>query len=412
MRYTETLPPKLEDMRALLYALGDPQDAFSYIHIAGTNGKGSTAAFLFSILRAGNYRTGLFTSPHLFRYNERIRVDEEEIPDAALNRILAFVEEKTAALCIKPNYFRTATAAALVYFREQNVQFAVIEAGMGGRLDPTNALASPALSIITRIGLDHMEFLGRTLEEIAREKAGIFKAGVPALTIHQDALVERTLIDAARMRGAHLRIVAPLHVECKGQRFLLHSDLGTLQMQTGGLYQGENAALALAAARALQERGVRILDEAIYTGLSASYWAARFELVQKDPPVLFDGAHNENGAAALMQSIEACYSKAVFIMGFMKDKHYMPSILHAAKLARAMIAVSPPDERGLNADALAQEMLPYCAQTFAARDMAHALAIAYPLLKAHDVVCVFGSLYLLSTLKEALKTVSSTVPDR
>ena len=403
MRYKESIPPVLEDTHALLEALHHPEAGLNIIHIAGTNGKGSTAAFLSEMLCRAGYRTGLFTSPHLLRYSERIRVDGEEIEKNRLAGILGRVEKESARLRLPYNYFRTATVASFLYFSEQGCDFAVMEAGMGGRLDPTNVIACPLLTIITRVALDHMDFLGDTIEKIAKEKAGIIKNGVPVLTILQQESVMAELERTAEEKNAPFFQVSPVPIALLEEGAVIESEWGNVPITNGGLYQGENAALAIQAAKLLRRQGVRLMDQEIKEGLMRAHWPGRFEWMRQNPPVLFDGAHNENGVEALVKSIQARWEKAVFIVGFMENKAYLPSLAHLGDVARAMIAVCPPDERGIPAQILKEKMRPFCEETYAARDMEHALSLAHSIFRKEEVICVCGSLYLHAPLALALE---------
>ena len=391
---SRALPPPLDNMAAYLRLQGDPQAGLRCVHIAGTNGKGSTAAFLERILREAGLRTGLFTSPHLLRYNERIRVNGEEIPNDALEALTEIITMQSKAEGIPLNYFQIATAVAFLYFRDQLCDIVLLECGLGGRLDPTNVIEQPVLSLITRIGMDHMAQLGDTIEAIAAEKAGIIKTGVPTLLIRQEESVVRIVEQACYTQSAALQIVEPLAF-VPGTPRLLRCRYGDILPGIGGLFQAENAALAIAAAEALQAH-FPVREAHIQHGVCLARWRARFERLQEHPPLLFDGAHNPQGVHALMDSLVACYPHCafVFILGTMADKSYAQNVEIAAKHAHAMIAVAPHAERALPISMLAACMRQYHSRVHEASDMQNALHIAQGIEVVNKVICVFGSFYL------------------
>lgn len=402
---TAALPAKLRPLAAVLHACLDASKSFPIIHIAGTNGKGSTAAFLERILRAANYRTGLFTSPHLVRYHERIRVDGMEIPDDTLCALRAEIAQCAADLGVTLHYFQEATAIALAYFQQRQCDVVLLECGLGGRLDPTNLISVPALTLITRIGLDHQAYLGDSIEEIATEKAGIIKPNADVLTVVQDAVVEKILQDTCRSRGARLQVVPPLPLKAS-PAYTLHCAYGDIPLGISGTFQAENAALALSAAETLHARGgFSISPDAIREGLRLACWPSRFERIANDPPLLLDGAHNPQGVQALMDCIHASFPdhKRVFIIGCMQDKNYRESIALAAPHAHAMIAVAPNSPRALPTEELASTMRTYHKQVYAAESMEDALCIAQGVDISQKAIFVFGSLYLAADLYEAAR---------
>lgn len=296
----------LDNIRELCRRIGEPQRAFRSVHIAGTNGKGSVAAMVEAMLRGSGKRVGLFTSPHLVSFTERIQVDrvpvsEREVLDM-YDAMRPHLEEMAS---VGPRgqvtFFEVTTALALMAFRSAGVDWAVMETGMGGRLDATNLLA-PALCVITGIDLDHMEYLGHTLEAIAREKAGILKAGVPALALRQRPEVERVLVEVAAEKGAPLEFVdpsglRPISSDLEGQMFW--RDGREWRLRLLGEHQLANAALALAVAETLAAQGVPIDDAVAGRALAGVDWPGRFQVMGTDPLVVLDGAHNPAGAAAL-----------------------------------------------------------------------------------------------------------------
>lgn len=320
----------LDTIRDLLARLGNPEQAFPAIHVTGTNGKGSTCAFLSSIFRASGYRVGLYTSPHLVKFNERIRVDGRLIPDADVARLYAEVRPHAAAMAAasetnQPTFFEVTTAMAFRYFEEREVDLAVVEVGMGGALDATNVV-NPDACVITRIGLEHTEYLGRSIERIAREKSGILKSGVPVVTVDQPAL---GVIGArAAAMGCPLTVVGQdvrysrVGFDLEGQDLILEDGASVhVRIPMLGSFQPENAATAFATALAVRERW-RLTGAEIAEGLRAARWPGRLQIVHRDPTVLVDGAHNAPAAMALGESLQELFPgrKLTFVLGILNDK--------------------------------------------------------------------------------------------
>jgi dihydrofolate synthase / folylpolyglutamate synthase len=359
--------PSLEGVERALQALGNPHQGFGVVHLAGTNGKGSTAAFCASLLGAANCRTGLYTSPHLCRFTERIRVDGREIAQADVAR---WVER---LLPLDLTFFELATAMAFAVFREAGVEVAVVEAGLGGRWDATNVVA-PLVSVVTGVALDHVEVLGGTLESIAREKAGIFKRGVPAVAACRDDGARRVLLEEAARVGAPLALL--------GRDFASYP--GPLTMLGG--YQTQNAALALRAIAACPARFLASPD-AQARALARTFWPGRLEWLAAD--VLCDGAHNPDGAAALAAALPDILGKRPFtlIAGFVDDKDARAILAPLVPLASRVILTHPPSPRALDPAPLGHEV---------AASLKDALAMSNGL----RVVC--GSLFLVGEARHLL----------
>lgn len=401
-------PPRLCDMHKLLDALNNPQESFASIHIAGTNGKGSTAAFIESALRCTGYKTGLYTSPHVSRLTERIRVCGLEIPDTDLCALGARVQAAEWAQNLTLNYFQILTAIGFLYFEEQGIKIAVIEAGLGGRLDPTNVL-SPLVAVITHIGMDHTKVLGDTLAKIAFEKAGIVKPGCDVVLLAQEAEAERPVEEACEKQGARLRKTRALPARIQGGRLYVQTDMGELPLGVSGNYQAENAAVALAALAALRRRGFDMTDNALRDGLQNARWPGRFELLRENPPLILDGAHNPQGARSLANSLGAYYPgrKCVFLMAAMRDKDVDGCLRAVAPLARAMIAIPLDNPRAYSAQELCTLMLQHCSEAFVSDGVESALRLSQTLLREGDVACAFGSLYLADPLRRAIETINN-----
>ena len=351
--------PGLGRTRALLAALGDPHKALRFVHVAGTNGKGSTAAMLDSCLRAAGYRTGLFTSPYINRFNERVQVDGVPIPDGDLVRLVERVQPAAAAMADTPTEFEFITALGMLWFAEQRCDIVVLEVGLGGALDSTNVIDPPECAVITALGLDHVKELGPTLADIAAAKAGIIKPGAPAVSYGGAPEADRVIAAAARACGAPLTVVDFTRLRLRGagldgQTFDFDGLDGlTLPLLAG--YQPRNAAVAVTALRALRARGWDIPDEAIRRGLASVRWPGRFELLRRSPPFLLDGSHNAHGMRATADSLRSLFpgQKFVFLVSIMADKDAGEMLRLLLPLAKAFVTVTAPSPRAIPAADLA-----------------------------------------------------------
>ena len=410
----------LENITVLMERLGRPDRTYPIVHIAGTNGKGSTAAFLESILRAAGFRTGLNTSPHLERINERIRINGEEVSDQifaeTFTRVQEVIEELLAAgrLQAHPTYFECVTALALEVFARERVEFAVVEVGLGGRLDATN-IVRPQVSVITRIDFDHENYLGHSLEEIAREKAGIVKAGVPVATAPQLPEVREVLRGKARELDATIvdtgedfdleREIAEAGCARARARARAMGEAVRLAPGLPGRFQLENALNAVATARLLQARGYRITNQNIEQGIRSAEWPGRLERLQAGPDVYLDGAHNPGAARELAQFLEENFARrrVYLIFGAMRDKSVdeMTGILFP--LASEVIFTQPGTPRAVSANQLADLAGHHAARYTVIRDAEEALESALAKARSDDAVFVTGSLYLVGQLRQAWK---------
>jgi dihydrofolate synthase/folylpolyglutamate synthase len=365
-------------MRALLGKLGHPERALSAIHIAGTNGKGSTAAFTESILRAAGVRTGLYTSPHLHRFTERIRVGGDEIPAEEV----AAVADRVLSAAPDATFFEVATAIALLWFVERGVEVAVVEAGLGGRWDATNALERPLATVVTGVALDHTEVLGPTLADIAREKAGIWKPGVPALFACDDEPASRVLREVAASVGAPAyRLGQEVEAEARDP----------LGLQ--GRFQRRNAALAVAAVRLA---GIEVDDQARRRGLLEARWPGRFERLTED--VLVDAAHNPEGARALAGELASLAGgrSVTLLFGVVGDKDAGPMLEALRPVAARVLLTRAPtprarDPQSLRALAPDAEIVPDVAQALARARTGPALVVAA------------GSIFLVAEVRRLVK---------
>lgn len=410
----------LENITVLAERLGRPDRAYPSAHIAGTNGKGSTAAFLESILRRAGFRTGLNNSPHLEKINERIRVNAEEISDEAFaetfGRIQALNEELLAAgkLRAHPTYFECVTAMAFEYFARERVDFGVFEVGLGGRLDATNIL-NPVVSIITRVDFDHENFLGHSLGEIAREKAGILKPQVPAVLAEQRPEALEVVRARANELGCPiLETAAAFRIEkewtengCSRARITENASGWSLELlpQLPGKFQIQNSLSAVAAARYLQNRGYRISDEAIARGIAEAIWPGRLEKLQSNPDVYLDGAHNPSAARELASFWQQNLAgrKICLVFGALRDKAVdeIAGILFSH--VTEVVFTQPRTTRAISVAQLA-ELTSHHAQHFTViPEPEMALEYALDCAAPHDAIFVSGSIYLVGQLRHYWK---------
>lgn len=399
--------PGLERIAALCKALGDPQKKLKFIHIAGTNGKGSTSAMLESILREAGYKTGLFTSPYIRTFNERMRVGGENISDSDLAEITEYVRPFADAMIDKPTEFELISAVAFEYFKRNNCDVVVLEAGMGGRLDSTNVIEESLLSIITGIALDHTAFLGDTVEKIAAEKAGIIKQGCPVLFGGEDEAAERVIRDkAAEMNAPFSRVdrsTLVLQSQTLDGTIFDFEKYKNMQIRMLGSYQPRNAATVLSAIDILKECGFCISDSAVSRGLEATRWQARFEVISKEPLVIFDGAHNPEGIAAAVESIQHYFGeKRVYALtGVLRDKDYNIIATDIAKVAARAFTLTPDNPRALSAEEYAEVLREKGVEATPYRSIEDALNAAKAQAERDGVplICM-GSLYTYSSIIE------------
>lgn len=426
-RWLETLQrfgekPGLERIRFLLDALGNPERSFPTVHVAGTNGKGSTSAMLAAMLRAAGRRVGLFTSPHLVDYNERIAVDGRPVDDLSLDAALAklgpVVEAAAKSAVGQPTEFEVATAAAMVCFAEADVDVAVVEVGLGGRLDSTNVV-HPVVSVITPIGLDHTNRLGGTLADIAAEKAGIIRPQVPVVCGPQPEEAFQVIAEAAAAAGAPLVAAGRdydftlVAADRDGTVFdVRYRDRRLRGLRTAllGPHQAVNGAMAAAAGLTLG-----LPEAAIRKGLETVVWPGRMELLARRPFVLLDGAHNAEGAQALAAALSVVFPdrRPVFVMGILREKPVERMLQALLPLGRAVVFTvprssrtppMPPEELARLAGGLIDEV---ATELDAGRAMERAWELAGP----EGLVCVCGSLYLVGEVRRLLEGECSFVKE-
>lgn len=390
---------KLDRVARALERLGTPQRQFPSIHIAGTNGKGSVAAMLHAVLSAGGHRVGLYTSPHLVRFTERIRVGAREIAEGEVVQLADELRQVTAGIDL--TFFELGTVMAFLHFARSAVDVAVIEVGLGGRLDATNVI-EPLVSAITTIGLDHTEFLGDTIEAVAAEKAGIIKPGIPVVTGRLPPEADRVVRTIAAERGAQVLALSrdfDVRVGKGGFAFSgLGYELDGLQLNLSGSYQIDNMATALAVLTQLPTR-LKVSEPALRTGLNVVRWPGRFEKVRGDPMLILDGAHNVEGMQALTRELRAIAGgrRIHVLFAVMRDKPWEDMVALLAPLcgSATITEVLPP--RGAPAEDVARVWRRYCPTTVI-DDTAVAWARIRSCAKAGELVVVTGSLFLIGAV--------------
>ena len=393
--------PGLERIGELCQRLGDPQKDLKFIHVVGTNGKGSFCSMLDSVLRHASYNVGLFTSPYIKEFTERIRVGGENIPKETLAEIVSYIAPIADQMEDKPTEFELITAIGLEYFKRCGCEVVVLEAGMGGRLDSTNIIESSLLSVITGISLDHTAYLGNTVEKIAAEKAGVIKQGGVALYCGNDERAEAVIREKAdRMGAAFLRAdksgLAIKRCDLDGCVF----DFGNwadVELCLLGLYQPENAANVLCAVEELRRQGMEIPDRAVYEGLKAARWPARFERLAKEPLIIFDGAHNPEGIDAAVQSVKHYFGdqRVAVLTGVMRDKDYDYVAARLSEIAKRAFCLKPDNPRALDAAEYARVLTDRGVEASAHESVEAAFeqARVFALEQGCALVCL-GSLYM------------------
>jgi len=404
----------LDRMRELMDRTGNPQERIKFVHLAGTNGKGSTACFLASVLQSAGYKTGLYTSPYIHTFHERMQINGVSISDAALDEAVDQVRRHADMMPDHPTTFELTTAAAFAWFAQEQCDIVVLETGMGGSLDATNVISAPEVSVITPIDLDHMEHLGPTVGEIAKSKAGIIKPGRPVVTARQRPEAMAVLAETAARLGCDLTEVdltalIPGPFSFHGQQFSFGA-LSDLSIRLLGRYQMENAALALTAAEVLEKLGWSIPIPARREGVASARWPGRFELIGQAPAVIVDGGHNAQGARALAESLIRYFpgKKIVFVMGILADKELNAILSPILPLAEQVYTIMPDNSRAMTAEALAEQITAQGVPAQPVGNAAAALGMAKQIAGVNGVVCYFGSLYSVAAARDAL--LESTSP--
>ncbi len=428
MNYTEALEyihsvewlgsrPGLSRTQELLYKLGNPEKEMKYVHVAGTNGKGSTCAMLENILRKAGYKVGLYTSPYIVRFNERMCINGEPISDTELAELVEILKPIADSMQDKPTEFEIITALAFLYFKRNNCDIVVLEVGMGGRLDSTNVIESPVVSVITGIALDHIAVLGNTVAEIATEKAGIIKESRPVVYGGRDDIAFGVISEKASSLGCKLTRTAlgSLCVESVGVKGTTfdYGALRDISLSLCGSYQPENAATVIETVGALNENGFEISEEVLREGLTTARWRARFELLGEEPCVIFDGSHNLQGVTAAAESVRAFFGgeRVCMLMGVLSDKEWNAMLDKILPLANEIHCVTPNSPRALDANVLAGVCGEKGTESHAYGTIEEGVCAAYKSAKTQNMPLVMlGSLYMYGDVANALEIAKKLQP--
>ncbi len=400
--------PGLHRTRELLERMGNPQDKLKFVHIAGTNGKGSTASMLSSIFRCAGYRTGLYTSPYITCFNERMQVDGDMISDAELAEITEFVKPHAEAMAEHPTEFELVTAIAMEYFARQDCRIVMLEVGMGGELDSTNIISTPEAAVICNIGLDHTDSLGDTVEKVASAKAGIIKGG-DAVIYRGSESVEKVFEDrcqavSATLYKADFDAIESVSADFGGQVFHLGSRKN-LHLPLLGEHQLKNAAVVITTVDVLVKKGWHITEDQLRLGLSLVGWPGRFELLRSDPVFFVDGGHNPQCMDSLVKNIQDYLPgrDITAITGVMADKDYMQMYAPVAPYIRRWVTVTPNNPRSLPAQELALALEAFGKPVTARDTVAEGVAAALELTPADGAIVAFGSLYMVGDIRASAK---------
>jgi len=399
--------PGLERTQALLKALGNPEKQLKFVHVAGTNGKGSTSIFIASVLAQAGYKTGLYISPYILRFNERIQVNMEHITDEELEQVIKEIRPFADAMADSPTEFELITALAMKHFQNKGCDIVVLEVGMGGRLDSTNVIDTPELAVITAIGYDHVKELGPTISDIAGEKAGIIKNGGDVLIYGGVPEVENVFESVANERGTRLH-KADFGRICNKDFSLDGIKLnikpyGEILIPLAGAYQPYNAVLAITALDILREKGYEISESNIKKGIEAVKWQGRFEVLGRQPIFILDGAHNPQGVEATAGSLRQHFGdkKIIFIIGVMADKDIDSMVAHIVPLAKLFITVKPDNPRAMDSYELAEKLKRFGVPVTNCGTVKSGVSEALKLAGEMDIICALGSLYFSSEVRAA-----------
>ena len=400
--------PGLARITELLGKMGNPQNATKYVHIAGTNGKGSTAAMTASILRKAGYCTGLYTSPFIYQFGERMQVNGEMISDEELIEITEYVKPLADSMTESPTEFELTTAIGFEFFKRRKCDIVVLEVGLGGLLDATNVIPTPEVAVITNIGLDHTDILGNTLEEIAFNKAGIIKENGHAVIYRGTPGVEKVFEDSCKEKNTQLKKANFDGLKLKSHDLFEQvfdcGDYKDIHLPLLGDHQLHNAAVVLAVAETLQEIGWKISKENIYDGIRDVSWPGRFDIVCRDPLFIIDGGHNPQCLEALVKNIQDYLTgrRVIALTGVLADKDYGDMYKPVMPYIEQFVCVTPPNPRRLMAAELAQHLQNVGAKATAAETIPQGVKKAIELAGSDGVVLCFGSLYTIGDIRNAL----------
>lgn len=412
----------LDNMRELLKRLENPQDSLKFVHISGTNGKGSVLAYVSTVFKEAGYRTGRYISPTLFSYREKIQVNESFIGREDLARLTEEVKKAAEEMQNSgkgfPTIFEIETALAFLYFAEQKCDIVILETGLGGALDATNVITTSVMEVITSISMDHMEFLGDTLGKIALQKAGIIKPHTSVVSAVQDMEAMEVIRDVCRKKECVFDTVDQEQIKdisygYEGQSFS-YKDWKNIKISLMGSYQIKNAALALEAIEALRKLGYKLNDKAVYQGMKTAVWKGRFTVISKEPFIIMDGAHNQAAAEELARSLKLYYpgKKFYYIFGMFRDKDYHQVIRLTAPLAEHIVTVETPENpRALPAEELKKAVAEVNPSVEAAGSLRMAVNRVMEQIDKDAVIVIFGSLSFLGEAEMAVNRYKMEVAD-
>lgn len=398
--------PGLSRTRELLASLNDPQNTLKFVHVAGTNGKGSTASMLANIFRKAGYRTGLYTSPYILCFNERMQVNGEMISDEELSEITEYVKPYAEKMADKPTEFELVTCIAMEYFARHKCDIVILEVGMGGEFDSTNIIRTPEAAVITNIGLDHVEVLGDTLEKIAQAKVGIIKGG-DAIVYRSAAGVEQVFADACEKTNTRLHLAdfdsLKLHESSFAGQIFDCGERKNIELPLLGEHQRKNAAVVLKTVDALTAKGWKITEEQLREGLRTVTWAGRFELLRKNPVFFVDGGHNPQCMEALVKNLQDYLPNRPItaLTGVMADKDFTDMYRMVAPYISRWVTVTPDNPRALPADKLAEKLSLFGKPTTACDSVAEGVHTAMAQTDENGAVVAFGSLYMVGDIRTA-----------
>ena len=395
----------------LLEKMGNPQENLKFIHIAGTNGKGSTASMSASILRQAGYAVGLYTSPYIFRFNERMQVDGECITDEEVIELVEELKPLAQSMESEPSEFEFVTCMAFEFFKRRKCDIVCLEVGLGGEFDSTNVIAPPVAAVMTNIGLDHVELLGDTLEKIAETKSKIIKEGCQAIIYREPETVEAVFEARCKEVGATLTkadfdTINLRSASLEGQVFDW-GNLKELHLPLLGQHQLKNAAVVLSLMRVLQKNGWNITEEQIRKGLESVSWPGRFELVAREPLFIVDGGHNPQCIEALVANVRDYLDgrHLTILTGVLGDKDYHAMYQDMAPFASEFVTITPDNPRAMSAEDLKTYLQQFGKPVTACKDAAEGVATAKALAGKDGVVLAYGSLYMVGDIETAARNV-------
>ncbi len=398
--------PGLSRTYELLEKLGNPHKKLKFVHVAGTNGKGSTCAFIASVLRDAGYKTGLYTSPYINFFNERIRIDGRCISDEELEKFTDIVRPHADSMSDPATEFEMITALAMKYFADMECDIVVLEVGMGGELDSTNVIDTPECAVITSIGLDHTAQLGNTLSQVASAKAGIIKGGT-VVSYESDGDAYEVIKEACEQKNAKLITadfgkITNLSSDINGSTFDF-GEFKDLQIHLAGAYQPYNASLALTALLALRDKGYAISNENIRKGLYETQWSGRFEILGKNPVFILDGAHNPHGMKAAANSFSSLFGKKkiIFITGAMADKDVNGMFSLIVPMSDIFYTLTPDNPRSMKAEELARRLEDMGAKAVSCENFEEAVSLALDRAGNDGIIAALGSLYFSADIRKA-----------